>query len=230
MRTSGQFLQDSPVADGQIFLGPFTGLALVGGNTTNNINQNNGANANFFNLNGASTTYNIVANLTNILRTGTAPNYQEQFGTAALQPGPSSVANTSDPLNLTGMPPIKKAVLATLTGGSNGFIAKGMQINWIDLIYATGANAVTSVFASLDAIKFANNVAPVVTNLFNNYGGASFPTAAQTNPYVARATITNPSFLVTTDSTFQVNIQVITGATATTSFYGIVLGVSFNFN
>ena len=229
MRTSGQFLQDSPFTDGQIFLAP--GIGLFRDDMRNQvITQNNGSSPNNFNFNGTGTAYNLIASLNLLNRTGIAPNYQEQFGTAASLPGPSSVANTSDPLNLVGMPPTKKASLATLTGGSNGYVAKGAQFNWIDLIYSTGANALGSASIGISLFKFANNAAPVQTTLlaFANNG---LPIAAQVNPFVARVTpTTQPGFIITSDTVLQINIQLLTGATGTLQVYGAVLGVSYNFN
>lgn len=228
MRTAGQFLQDSPFTDGQIFIGPGQfGLAV--GNPAIALG-NSGANyaPAYYNLNGAGTTYNLVATLSHLLRTGTAPNYQEQFGTAALVSGPSSVSNTSDPLNIVGMPPTKKANLATLTGGPNGYISKGIQVNWIDVIYSPGANNLTSASLGITAISFANNVAFANTVLANYSAG--LPITAQTNPYVTRVTPTTIKFIVSNDSEIQILVGLQTGATATCAFYGIVVGVSFNFN
>src|SRR5215472_8857469 len=41
---------------------------------------------------------------------------QEQFGTAASLPGPTGVANTSDPEGIRGMPPFLSSKLPTLVG------------------------------------------------------------------------------------------------------------------
>ena len=229
MRTAGQFQQDTPFTDGQIFLGPGDFSYQGGAQGVAYAIPGNGLY--YLNLNGVGNAYYYVANLNDkiLLRTGTAPLNQSQFGTAASVPGPSSIANTSDPLNLSGMPPIKKANLPALTGGYNGYVSKGFQVNWIDVVYSTGANALANAQIGLTATKFANNVAPVVTNLIA-YGNNSLPLAAQTNPYVTRVNVANPSFIVTTDTAVQLFIELLTGATGSTQFYGAFVGVSFNFN
>lgn len=228
--TRNRWTQDTPNPDGQIPVGiaqwgwvttvPSIADAVIGDGKPYYALTTNGA------------TYNgMCADLTSIIRTGvlaTPSLTQEQFGTKALQPGPSAVSGTSGPLALSGYPPYTNAQ-NPIYGGVAGATKKGFQINWIDLIYSTGANAVTSVSFGLAATNFVNNTAPNVQNVIA-YGTNSLPVAAQANPYVARINVATPTFYTLTDTFITATVQFVMGATATAAFYGCVLGVSFNLN
>jgi len=208
MRIAGQFQQDTPFSDGVIFFG-------VG----SLVNAFNFTIASTLTVTPGSMSYALAASASGFLalalptlgRTGTIPNYQEQFGTAALQPGPSSVANTSDPLNLIGMPPVKKSNLATLTGGSNGFVSKGYQVNYIDVIYQVNTNPLTSINIGITKNKFVNNQ-PVAASVILAYGVNGLQTAVQANPYVTRVTPTNISFVVDSDAQYLIGLSAATPA------------------
>src|SRR6266567_4198733 len=116
----------------------------------------------------------FFASLSLLLRSGqfaTAAYSQEQFGTAAAVPGPSSVAGTSSPLALQpGFPPVTAANMATVggtlgTGFLSGPIPKGIQINSYDVIYQVLTLAAATATTGLTKTKFVNLVAPVVTNI-----------------------------------------------------------------
>jgi hypothetical protein len=229
MHTKNQFIQDTAFSDGQIFLGPSGDFIAVGGTAPTLATAGVGLLG--YTLGTASSTYNLFSPISQILRTGYAPLFQEQFGTAASVPGPTAVANTSDPEALQqGFPPILSANNPTIHGPFTGYRAKGIQINYVDVIYNVATAALTAATIGLTKTKFVNNVAPLVTNyiaLANN----GLPLPIQANPYVTRITVATPAFDVDTDSELILNINLSTGAASTTSiFYGCVLGISFNFN
>lgn len=225
MRTAGQLLMDTPFSDAQIFLGA-DDFALVTG-TRPVISQGTLGLPNVPITANATTAY--AASLGETLRTGTAPNYQQQFGTAASVPGPSSVPNTSDPLGLQGFPPIKAANLPTIKGPVTGFLPKGTQINWVDLVYVVSGAALTSASVGITAALFVNNVAPVVNNILT-FGTNGLPTATQVQPYVFRVLVPTPAFIVSPDTNIVLNVQFVAPVGETGIFYGASLGVSYNYN
>lgn len=231
--TRNRWTQDTPNTDGIISLGAPNFVITVGGINSVILSTDGSGIISFSNTTGGNTT-NYVSNLTSILRTGmyATPNLnQQQFGTAALQPGPSSVANTSDPSGIRNFPPYANSKNPIYGGITNisGVTPKGIQINWADVIYSPGANAISSLKLGIAATQYVNNVAPSVTSIIA-YGTNGLPVAAQTNPYVSRVNVTTPNFTITNDTMVNIQVQVITGATATFNFYGVVLGVSFNYN
>src|SRR5271170_3070597 len=105
MNTLGRLEMQTSFTDGQIFVGAseFWPLVVAGAPVAS-------AGAGLFTRNiPASTTANLFSNISKLFRTGqlaSASVNQEQFGTAASVPGPSTVTNTSDPLDLPpGFPP-----------------------------------------------------------------------------------------------------------------------------
>jgi hypothetical protein len=229
MRTAGQLLQDTPNTDGQIFIGPDE---LISPALTNSALSQSGEGLLVLTAPAAATT-DLYKTIDKILRTGQAPNYQEQFGTAALVPGPSAVANTSDPLGLVGMPPIKQASLATLKGPITGFVPKGIEITSVDLIYQVATLAVTSVSFGLTATKYglpgAGATAPVVTNVVT-FGTNSLPVAISANPVTTRIAIANPIFIVSPETKLQLHVRVVAPATAVLTLAGVILNVAYNYN
>lgn len=229
MRTAGNLLQDSPLTDGQIFIEPFAllnqGFAGIG---TSNLGSNSPENSLIFSA--PSSNGYVLASLRFLLRTGFAPNYQEQFGTAALKPGPSTVANTSDPLNLVGMPPTPRASLATLTGGPNGFVAKGIRIDYVDVAYNIATNPLSSFLIGISTNKYVDNVATVSTSLLN-IANNGLQTAVRANNYVTRVIPTNATFITSPDTKVIIQLQLVNGAAAAVvEIFGLTVGVSFNFN
>lgn len=232
MRTSGIFECDLPYTDGQIFLGASELLPLVAASA-----PFASAAAGKYTLNvPASTTANLFANLNQILRTGRLGSTlydQQQFGTAASQPGPSSVSNTSGPSGLSGRPPITGANLPTLIGPVRGAIPKGLQVNSIDVIYQVTVLALTSATIGLTATQFgaagAGAVAPIVTNLIT-LGANGLPTAVAANPVTTRVPVATPAFTITPETELILNLNFVTPATSLVSVYGAVLNTSYNFN
>lgn len=236
MRTSGTFEQDTPQSDGQIFLGATdfqsptlaaTALSLLAAGKLAFVTP-------------VSATSDLFADLKEILRTGvlaSAANGYRAFGTTGPPPvpGPSSVPNTSDPLAIVGHPPIKTASLPTIKGPITGPVPKGIQINYVDLIYTVlGANA-TSVSVGLTKTKFgaagAGATAPTVTNLIT-FGANSLPVAVAANPVTTRVAVTTAQAIMLTDFENEVllHFETVNPAGCTVDFYGAVLGVSFNYN
>lgn len=234
-KTLGRWESQTPFTDGQLFMGansdwtPLVAASAVPAS----------AGAGLWTLNiPASTTANLFTTLTSIIRTGqlaTAAVNQEQYGTAALVPGPSSVSNTSDPLNLPpGFPPWLSAINPVLTGGQKGPIPKGVQVNWVDAIYEVDTGAITSVTFGLTTTKFAavgTAAAPVVANVIA-LAANGLPTAANTAGQATRTRITvaTPAFVVVDGTEIVANINFVTPAANTVKFYGCVFGVSYNFN
>ena len=189
----------------------------------------------------ASTTANLLLNLDAIpVRTGVlASSYdQEQFGTAAGVAGPSSVANTSGPLALSpGFPPITAANMATIAGSINGTgtgiqrgaIPKGIQIDSIDVIYAVNVANATSVQCALVKTVFANGVAPAVSNLIP-LGANGLPVATAATPYLTNVPVSSPAMITNSDNIVNCLVNIVTPASSTVAFYGIVTRCHYNFN
>ena len=172
------------------------------------------------------------ANLALFLRTGVlASSYdQEQFGTAAGVAGPTTVANTSGPLALPpGIPPILAANLPTLGNAQRGPIPKGMQIDSVDVIYTVTGAALTGATIGLTKTVFANNTAPVVTNLIA-LGANGLPTAVQAQPYVTNVAVGTPAMITSADAEVVLNVNLTTQAAGSAVFYGVVFHCHYNFN
>src|SRR5215471_18078927 len=109
MPNTDQYWQgDTPFNDQEIFVGATEFKDLAGLGTFAS------AGAGLLTLNLSTTQAgNFFANITALLkRTGmlaTAAMQQQQFGTAASQPGPSSVAGTNDPEAIRGFAPFTTA-------------------------------------------------------------------------------------------------------------------------
>lgn len=238
MKTQGRLEAQTGFTDGQIFVGAsqFWPLVVAGAPVAS-------AGAGLFTRNiPASTTANLFANLEKILRTGQlAVNtvVQQQFGTAALVPGPSSVANTSDAMDFPPSFPgnwSPNTVLPTLSGGYKGPIPKGVKPIWVDVIYEVDTGAITSVtFGLTNTVMPAAGAsgAPVVTNVIT-LGANSLPVAANTAGQATRTRISvataNQLYFSSDGSEVIANVNFVTPASNTVKFYGIILGCHFNYN
>lgn len=226
--TEGIWQQNTAPNDMQIFIDPHHIWVASGAATLTR------SGAGLVNLAiAASEVCVFEASFTPNLRTGmyaTPALDQEQFGTAASQPGPSTVANTSGPLGLTpGFPPILAANMATLGNIQRGPIPKGIQINSLDVIYTVGGVALTTATIGLTSTVFANNAAPVVNVLLANAANG-LPTAVQANPYVTNVPISMPAFITNQDAEPIIELDLTTAAGGTATLYGIVARCSFNYN
>lgn len=234
-RTRGRWEQSLSFTDGQIFLGAaadFIPLVAASAVPTS-------AGAGLLTLNTpASTTANLFSCVSTLLRTGQLAvntQVQEQFGTAALVPGPSSVANTSDPSGLwPGFPGLTASKNPTISGPLNGPIPKGIGIVSADVIYEVDTGAITSVTLGITQTKMpvpGTPAAPVVANIIA-LAANGLPVAANTagQATTTRVLSTNANFVVLADSEIIVNVNFVTPASNTVKFYGVVLNVNFNYN
>jgi hypothetical protein len=226
--TDGKWEQGTPQSDLQIFIGASDFVDTSAHATLAS------AGAGLFSLNvAASLAATLFVNLKSMLRTGvyaTPALTQEQFGTAAAQPGPSSVSGTSGPLALlAGYPPLTTAQLATLGHQLTGPLPRGIQIDSIDVIYAVGTNALTTATIGLTKTVFVNAVAPAVTNIIA-LGANGLPTAAAAQPYVTNVANAAPVMITDSDAELICNVNLTTPAGGTAVFYGIVVKAHYNLN
>lgn len=236
-RTKNRWEQDTGFTDGEIFLGAtaFTPTAASGAVTIVN------SAAGLLTLNvAASLTANLFTELNAILRTGQLASTgvsQQQFGTAALVPGPSTVVHTSDPLNSpAGFPASSTASNPALTGGPKAPIPKGIRPIWVDLIYEIDTGAITSVTFGLTQTQMplvGTSAAPVVTNIIT-LGANSLPVAANTAGQATRTRIAvplaNQNYIILDGTEIIANVNFVTPASNSVKFYGIILGCHFNYN
>lgn len=227
--TRNRWTMDTPNPDGQIFLDPYQiyfSAGSFGGTFT-------GTPISFYwTFNTASASADFALTVPALSRTGvlaTPALAQEQFGTAALQPGPSAVSGTSSPLGLQNYPPYTNAQ-NPIYGGTPGPVKKGYQVNSVDVIYSVATNALSAFTIGFGTNTFANNVATSYTSLLATAQNG-LVLAVQANPYVIRVANPNPSFTVASDTEFIVNGVITNGAAAATvNIYGMVVNVSFNYN
>lgn len=232
--TRGRWEGGLSFTDGQIFLGAsdFLPLVVAGAPIAS-------AGAGLFTRNiPASTTANLFANINSILRTGQLANNlqnQSQFGTAALVPGPSSVAGTSGPLAVwPGFPALGASKNPTISGPQNAPIPKGIGFTSVDVIYEVDTGAITSVTVGLTQTKMpaaGATGAPVVANILA-LAANGLPVAANTagQATTTRVATTSASFVILAESEVIVNVNFVTPAANTVKFYGVVLNVNFNYN
>jgi hypothetical protein len=176
----------------------------------------------------------FYANTALLLRTGvyaTPSLTQSQFGTSLSLPGPvASIPNSSDPEAMpTGYPPWTSNQLPTLGNIRRGPIAKGMQIDSIDVIYTPLTLAAAVATVGLTKTVFKNGVAPVVTNLIA-LGANGLATTVATQPQVFNVPVATPAMIVDADASLFVNVNLTAGATGTVKFYGVVVHAHYNFN
>ena len=228
MNTGGSFEQDTAFNDGQIFLGPNGDFAPTAGTAP----LTTSAAGLLYGLVAASQTCNLFSIISQMLRTGVypqAPFSSQQFGTAASVPGPSTVSGTGGPRGIAGRPPIPAAKLPTVIGQTAQPIPKGLQINWVDIIYQVLGVALTSATFGLTNTQFINGVAPAVSNLIA-LAANGLTTAVAAQPTRTRILVPTPAFTILDGSELIANLNFVTPAGSTVKFYGAVLGVSFNEN
>ncbi len=232
--TDGRWTQGTSVPDLQIFIGADE-FALLGGIAP--LPATIAGPGLLFRTVAAGSAAILAKSLSELfLRSGVlaTPAYdQEQFGTAAAQPGPSSVAGTSGPLALKqGMPPMTASQMATVSSGgpSSGSSQKGIQIDSIDVIYQVLADA-TAVAATIGLTKtvFANLVAPAVTNLIA-LGANGLPVIIGAQPQVTNVPVGTPAMIVAADTQVLLNINLTGGTAGTIKFFGAVLKCHYNLN
>lgn len=229
MRTAGQLIADTPNTDGHIFIGADE---LISPTLTSSALSQTGEGLLIITLPAAATT-NVFKTVDAIVRSGQAPNYQQQFGTAALVPGPSGVANTSDPLGIVGFPPFTAANTPTIKGPVTGFVPKGLQLTSFDIVYQVLTLAATSVSFGATLTAFgaqgAGAVAPVVTNIVT-FGTNGLPVAVAANPVTTRVAVATPIFITGLEQKIQIHLQAVTPATSTVSVFGVNINTTYNYN
>ncbi len=228
-QTDGRYTQDVSVPDLQFFIGASEFF------DTANLAARSSAGAGLFELNLAATQAGtFFANLETYIRTGvygTTAYDQEQYGTAASVPGPSLVANTNDPEAITGFPPLLAANMPTLGGIQRGPVPKGTQVDSIDLIYGVYTVAATLATVGLTSTVFANNAAPVVSNLIA-LGANGLTTTVNTagQVKVINVPVSTPAMTITADTELVLNFNLTAGSGGTATFYGAVVRCHYNFN
>ena len=228
--TEGSWTQDELVSDLQVFFGADK-LIDIAGLATGPTNPSLGLVEKNVPSTDAAT---FIVDLNSLfLRSGvfaTPAGSQEQFGTAAAQPGPSTVSGTSGPLAfIQGKPPMTAAQMATVAGSQSGPKPKGIQINSIDVIYSVNAVNAAAATIGLSKTVFADNVAPVVTALLaiaNN----GLPLGFRAQPHVFNVPIPTPAIIVAADTELLVNLNLTAGAGGTITVFGIVVKASYNWN
>lgn len=222
-RTGGRWEQKTPFTDGRFVVAPadFTQTSGTASTMTRNAKGDLSLNQ------GATITAMYMYDIAEMLfRTGQLPFLQEQFGTAANVPGPSSVANTSDPDAGIGPPP--QTGILSITP-QTGFLPKGIKITDLTLKYLITGAALTLHTIGLSKTVFANNAALVVTDVLANAANG-LATATQANPYVTKVAISSPTFLVSDLSDLIIELDVTTQGAGAYRLYGVDIHCQFNYN
>lgn len=227
MRTQGAFYADTPHGGGFVWYG----ASDVNWTTPASLVYTRVAGGNYALVTTtASTQYYITANLAELKRLQVYPEqalgatpasnlpYQEQFGTAS--------GTAGYPAGAPGLPPFAGASqLTPLTTVP----AKGIRLNSIGVIFLITSTAIAANTVTLYRTAYANNVAPSITNVALSTN--TLAVATQANPYFTTVTVTTPVFETLASTTdLIIEIGVLTALTPNYSFYGIVLGVDFNFD
>ena len=120
--------------------------------------------------------------------------------------------------------------MATLAGPVTGIVAKGIQIDSVDVIYQVLTDA-TAVAATIGLTKttFSNLVAPVVTNLIA-LAAHGLPVVIGAQPQVTNVAVTTPAIIQAADTDVLLNINLTGGTGGTIKFYGAVIKAHYNFN
>lgn len=223
-RTHSRFNQDLGFPDAKIFFGVNDIFVQAGGgaitrNAVGDISINQGATqVGLFDI-----PFNSV--MERVPTLGVGLDLQEQFGTAAGVAGPSAVANTSDPADVAGRPPFTGASQLT---ARTGFIAKGLQVTDITLIYLVTGAALTLHTIRVDKATFVNNIAVAVTAILANAANG-LQTPTQANPYVTKVALVTP-FNVTDNSELIVEIAATTQGGGAYRLYGAIFHCNYNLN
>ena len=214
--TSGPIQSDTPYTDGQLFFGAdrvTPGFAPAAG--TSIITRI--AAGDYAWAQAVNTTEIYAFNLTRlILRTGFAQDLQEQFG------------GSVGPVFPSGRPPFTGA--SQLTPATTNKIPKGFKITSASLVYSIATAAMTTLTCRLDRTTYANNVANSVANLLAS-GANGLQTATQANPYTTPITgFPALGFEVTSQTALWLEVSAQAAATSVFKLYGLIVGVTFNYN
>lgn len=221
-RTGGRFEAKTTFTDGYYNFGA-QDFESYGGVATTFVRSGSGL---YVQNVAASLSPIFICTLSSILfKTGQTPFLQQQFGTAAGVAGPTSVANTNDPDSQIGPPPQTGAKSITPQAG---FLLKGTNISDITLKYSISGAALTAHTIGITKTVFANNVAPVVTNVLANAANG-LATATQAQPYVTKIAV-NSGMLVTDLSDYNIELDVSTQVAGVYQLFGVTIHVQYNYN
>jgi len=183
-----------------------------------------------------STTGFFSANLTTIIlrRTGFGDDLQEQFGGAGIPASAQPQLYRPDAIGSmnTGQQLKPRTVNKV----------KGFRLLSFDTIYVVTGAAFGTLQSRVDYTLQANNVANAITNVVpvaNN----GLTNVVQANPYVINLALTTaqlqainnpaggpPGYVISPDESLWIELDVVTGASATGKFYGFDCVIEYNFN
>jgi hypothetical protein len=247
MNTAGWVTQGKPNTDLQIFISPIAAIPFNNTLTTP-ISFGNPSQSITFPLSGLvvdeehAGTYAISYQISDLLQrlgmlqsTNFALNSsQEAFGTAS-GPGPSAIAGTSGPSGFgpdSVIPPVMGANLPTLIGSVAGPPKKGIQINWIDLIYQVAGDPLTSLSYVVNKITIPPGIDQTLTEITLVSGVVPAGAKLENINDFTRFRVINPNPEMLIDDMDILNIFLTASVLNATSFssMGLILGCSYNFN
>jgi hypothetical protein len=132
------------------------------------------------------------------------------------------------PIAGVGVPPLTTAQLATVSGNpitTTGMAGQGLEIDSVDVIYTNTVANLAVATIGITKTKFADSVAPVVTNLLA-LGANGLPVAFQVTPHVKNIALANPAPIADTQTDIIANVNLTAGAGSAVTFYGINLHCS----
>jgi hypothetical protein len=224
--TEGRYVQDLPATDLQIFRGPSDFVDVAGHATYAT------GGAGLYSLALASTLAGtFFTDLLGFHRTGMYANAaldQQQFGTAASVPGPSTVANTNSPLgSVPGYPPLTQSQMTTLGHVQFGPIPKGMFISSVDVVYDVNTVAAALATVGITNTAFVEGSAPAVTNVLALGVNGMLTTVGH---HVVNIPLPANTFTTGSDVVGVMNVNLTAGSGGTINFYGVEFHETFNLN
>lgn len=231
-RTQKRWQADQPFVDGQIFMSFGAGDVLSGSGA---VGARSAAGKISLSLPTAATAYIMDRALSFALfRTGMQDDLQEYLGGGVVSGSPGTFASAqglaappntfTTPAGASGPPPFTGVTQFTTPSSR----PKGLQINTVTPIYTIGsANATVNHIAVYENL-FTNGSAPTQNTVL---ASTNLTLTAATNPYVTAVTLASPAFITDVNNDVVVEWAITTGAsTGTATVYGVVFGVSCNYN
>jgi len=227
-RTQKRWLADQGMPDGQIFIQFGIGDVTSG---TGAVWTRSGSGLLGLSLPTAATAYVLDKPSSYVMgRTGMQDDLQEQFGHGtgyATLTGAQGLASPpaifTTPAGVSGPPPFTGLSQFTPVTSPR---PKGLAINSISAVYTIGGAAASVNTLGITQTVFANNTAPAVTTILAT---TNISTAVQAQPYVTKLTLNTP-YLTTLNAEYVLEWNLTTGAATGTAFiYGLIFGVTFNY-
>lgn len=226
MRTQGRQDCDLPYVDGNIIF-EASDMLVTGGTATATRVAKGELSWRF----GANQVGVLMIPLGSVLfRSGLQDDLQQQFGSGAAsgaQGLAAPPASFTTPASVSGRPPFT---------GATQFVPptsrpKGVLIKSVTLRYAISGAALTQNNFGIAKTVWANNAAPVVTDLLAN-GQNGLALATQAQPYVTTIALPTNSqvFLTTIEQTIMMEWDPTTQGAGQLDVFGIRLAVTYNFN